>query len=80
MILYNLLNLAISVLALVLAPFSMAANVFGNFLQDTGLIALLRFSTFFFNKSTLIYLITTLIFWFGLFVIKPLVDFIRNRS
>lgn len=80
MIIKLLLDLIIGALSVVLTPFSFVDNLVYNIFEDTKFIALLKVVTFFFSRTTLIALIGTLIFWLSIFTIRPLVNFIRNRS
>lgn len=80
MILYNLLTLSINVLKTILSPFTMASNYFGNIFVDSKLTTFLRYLTFFLTKPFIVYLVTTLIFWASLFVVRPLFNFVRNRG
>lgn len=80
MIIYSLLTLVINVLKSILSPFTMASNYFGNIFADSKFTTFLRYLTFFLNKTFIIYLVTTLIFWASLFIVRPLFNFVRNRG
>lgn len=80
MIIKLLLELMITVLSVILTPFSFVDNFVYNIFADTKFIALLKVTTFFFTRTTLISLIGTFIFWTSIFIIRPLVNFVRNRG
>lgn len=80
MLVTGIANLIINLISVLLAPFTFVTSIFTNVFADTKMLQLLKFFTFYFNKLTLIFLINTFIFWTSLFLIKPLIDFIRNRS
>lgn len=80
MLVTGIANLIINLISVLLAPFTFVTNIFTNLFEDTRLLQLLKFFTFYFDKVTLIFLINTFIFWTSLFIIRPLVNFIRNRS
>lgn len=80
MIIKLLLDLMLSVVGILLTPFSLVDSIVFNVFADSKFIALLKVVTFFFSRTTLIALIGTFIFWTSLFIIRPLVNFVRNRG
>lgn len=80
MIIKALLTLMIGVVSVLLTPFSLVDTFVYNIFADTKFIALLKVVTFFFNRTTLLFLISSFIFWTSLFIIRPLVNFVRNRG
>lgn len=80
MIISALLTLMIGVVSVILTPYSLVDNFVYNIFADTKFIALLKVVTFFFSRTTLLFLISSFIFWTSLFIIRPLVNFIRNRG
>lgn len=80
MIIKLLCDLILSVLSVLLSPFSLIDNFIFNVFGDSKFISLLKVLTFFFSRTTILAIISTFIFWTSIFVIKPLVTFIRNRS
>lgn len=80
MIIKLLLQLVISLVGALLTPLQFVNDIFGNFIENTGFVALMRFASFFFGDTLLTFCIDTLLFWLGAFTIRPLVNFIRNRS
>lgn len=80
MIIKLLIEIVLRCVSVLLSPFSFVTNIFANVFADTQFLSLLKVATFFINKEILIFLISTFIFWTSLFIIRPLVNFIRNRG
>lgn len=80
MILFLLAQLAMDAISILLTPIGFVNNIFGNILNDTGLIALIRLSAFFISPILITFAIDTLVMWFSFFLIRPLINFIRNKS
>lgn len=80
MILWSIAELVITFIGIILQPIGFVNNIFGNILLDTKLIALIRLSSFFFSPELLTFCIDTLVMWFSFFLIRPLINFIRNKS
>lgn len=80
MIIFAIANLVIDIISTILTPIGFVNNIFGNILQNTGLIALIRYSTFIFDSTLITFAIDTLIMWASFFLLRPLVNFIRNKS
>lgn len=80
MIIKILVQIVIGAIGLLLTPFSFVTNIFSNVFAETKFLSILKACTFFINKEILIFLISTFLFWASIFVIRPLVNFIRNRS
>lgn len=80
MIIKLIILLVINALSVLLLPLQFVNNIFGNILENTGLVALIRYSTFIFDVSVITFAIDTLVFWSSAFLLRPLVNFIRNRS
>lgn len=80
MIIKALILLVINAISLLLTPFHFVNDIFGNFIESSGFIALVRFASFFFSPSLMTFCIDTLLFWASAFLIRPLINFIRNKS
>lgn len=80
MIIKLLIQLVINALSLVLSPLHFVNDIFGNFIEGTGFIALFRFGSFFFSPTLLTFCVDTMLFWASAFMLRPLVNFIRNKS
>lgn len=80
MIIVGLINLVLNALGIVLTPLQFVNNIFGNILENTGLVALIRYSCFIFDVSIITFAIDTLVFWSSAFLLRPLVNFIRNKA
>lgn len=80
MIVYLFMIALIDILEIVLGPIQLVNGAFTNILANTGLINLIRFSTFIFDPIFITLIIDTFIFWFGAFTLRPLINFIRNKG
>ena len=80
MLFYTIISIIINLIAVVLSPFTMATGFIFNIFSNSGIIATLRVLTFFFSKSTIIFIISTFIFWTSIFIVRPIVNFIRNKG
>lgn len=80
MVIKAIILLVLNTLGLILAPLQFVNNVFGNIIENTGVVALIRFACFFFDVTIITFAIDTLLFWFSAFLLRPLVNFIRNKS
>ena len=80
MIIKAIIQVIITAISTLLSPLHFVNNIFGNILENTGLLALIRLSTFFFTPQLITFAIDTLVFWASAFLLRPLVNFIRNKS
>ena len=79
MIIKTICDIIITILGALLSPFSFVTNIFGNFFEDEGFVSLLKMLSFFIDREIIIFIISTFLFWTGLFIIKPLVSFIVKK-
>jgi len=80
MIIKALANLIINAISLLLTPLGALNDIFGNFIESTGFIALLRMASFFISPTIITFCVDTLLFWLSAFLLRPLVNFVRNKS
>lgn len=80
MIIYAFMSALISIIDVILTPITFVNNIFGNIIENTGLVALIRFTCFVFDVELFTFMIDNLLLWFLAFILRPLINFIRNKS
>lgn len=80
MLLYTFVILIINLIHALLVPFSFTSSFIYNVFEDIGFISLVKVWTLFVQPTTILFFMSTFIFWTSVFVIRPIINIIRNKG